>query len=128
MRASLFPYPLSGQLACAIQNVTEAKCNYSTIGRLIPLYTAEDACWYMYLCVYGHTFSKSMDPPGMVANPARGQLFFSFFSFISLIADGPHHYHPACGHKGASHLSPVHALQFFIAMQVQHSYNSSTNG
>ena len=54
--------------------------------------------------------------------------YFLFFSFISLIADGPHHYHPACGHKGSSHLSPVHALQFFIAMQVQHSYNSSTNG
>ena len=36
-----------------------------------------------------------------------------FFSYISLIADGPHHYHPACGHKGSSHLSPVHALQFF---------------
>ena len=42
--------------------------------------------------------------------------FFSFlFSFISLIADGPHHYHPACGHKGSSHLSPVHALQFFLS-------------
>ena len=54
-------------------------------------------------------------------------LFFFLFSFISLIADGPH-YHPACGHKGSSHLSPVHALQFAIAMQVQHSYNSSTNG
>ena len=38
---------------------------------------------------------------------------FFFFSFISLIADGPHRYHPACGHKGSSHLSPVHALQFF---------------
>ena len=38
---------------------------------------------------------------------------FIFFSFISLKADGPHHYHPACGHKGSSHLSPVHALQFF---------------
>ena len=24
--------------------------------------------------------------------------FFFFFSLISLIADGPHHYHPACGH------------------------------
>ena len=32
---------------------------------------------------------------------------------ISLIADGPHHYHPACGHKGSSHLSLVHALHFF---------------
>ena len=36
-----------------------------------------------------------------------------FFFFISLIADGPHRYHPACGHKGSSHPSPVHALQFF---------------
>ena len=25
--------------------------------------------------------------------------FFFFFSLISLIADEPHHYHPACGHK-----------------------------
>ena len=41
-------------------------------------------------------------------------VFFLFlFFFISLIADGPHHCHPACGHKGSSHLSPVHALQFF---------------
>ena len=36
--------------------------------------------------------------------------FFFFLSFISLIADGPHHYHPACAHKGSSHLSPVHFL------------------
>ena len=48
-------------------------------------------------------------------------VFFFSFAFISLIADGPHHYHSACGHKGSSHLSPVHALQFFIVMQVQHS-------
>ena len=47
---------------------------------------------------------------------------------FSHVADEPHHNHPACGHKGFSHLSPVHALQFFIAMQVQHSYNSATNG
>ena len=40
-------------------------------------------------------------------------LFLFSFSFVSLIADGPHHYHPACGHKGSSHLSPVHALHFF---------------
>ena len=46
---------------------------------------------------------------------ARCYFFFFFFSFISLIADGPHHYHPACGHKGSSHLSPVHALQFFYS-------------
>ena len=28
----------------------------------------------MYVCMYGHTYSKSMDEPGKVANPARGQL------------------------------------------------------
>ena len=26
-----------------------------------------------YVCVYGDTYSKSMDQPGKVANPARGQ-------------------------------------------------------
>ena len=25
--------------------------------------------------MYGHTYSKSMDQPGKVANPARGQLY-----------------------------------------------------
>ena len=25
-------------------------------------------------CMFGHTYSKNMDQPGMVANPARGQL------------------------------------------------------
>ena len=25
-------------------------------------------------CMYGHTYSKSTDQPGKVANPARGQL------------------------------------------------------
>ena len=29
---------------------------------------------YMCVCVYDHTYSKSMDQPGKVANPARGQL------------------------------------------------------
>ena len=33
------------------------------------------SCWaYMYVCMYGHTYSKSMDQPGKVANPARGKL------------------------------------------------------
>ena len=45
-------------------------------------------------------------------------------NFTSFIADGPR-CHPACGHLGSSHLSPVHALRVFIAMQVQHSYKSS---
>ena len=29
---------------------------------------------FMYVCMYGHTYSKSMDQPGKVANFARGQL------------------------------------------------------
>ena len=28
----------------------------------------------MYVCMYGHTYSKSMDQPGKVTSPARGQL------------------------------------------------------
>ena len=28
----------------------------------------------MYVCMHGHTYSKGMDQPGKVANPARGQL------------------------------------------------------
>ena len=36
-----------------------------------------------------------------------------YITFL-LLADGPHHYHPAntCGHEGFFHLSPVHALRF----------------
>ena len=36
--------------------------------------------------------------------------------------------HPACGYEGSSHLFPFFAIWFFIAMQVQHSYNLSTHG
>ena len=28
----------------------------------------------MYVCMYGHTYSSSMDQPGKVASPARDQL------------------------------------------------------
>ena len=69
-------------------------------------------------------FKKNQDAPRPSEHPpVRGKnvktfrwdhrLFSFSFSFISLIADGPHRYHPACGHKGSSHLSPVHALHFF---------------
>ena len=38
------------------------------------------------VCMYGHTYSKSMDQPGKVANPARGQLNrengFSLSAFV----------------------------------------------
>ena len=30
--------------------------------------------WFWYVCMYGHTYSKSIDQPGEVANPARSQL------------------------------------------------------
>ena len=35
--------------------------------------------------------------------------------------------HPACGHETSSHLSPVLPSRICFAMQVQHSYHSSTN-
>ena len=34
----------------------------------------ERGCMYVRLCMYGHTYSKSMDQQGKVDNPARGQL------------------------------------------------------
>ena len=58
----------------------------------------------------------SRPPQPLLEHPPKRTTFhvlLFFFFFISLIADGPHHYHPACGHKGSSHLSPVHALQLF---------------
>ena len=36
--------------------------------------------------------------------------------------------HPACGHEGYFHLSPVFALYVLIAMQGQHSYNLLNSG
>ena len=51
--------------------------------------------------------------PSMTKGSYAAFSFLFFFSLISLIANGPHHYHPACGHKGSSRLSPVHALEFF---------------
>ena len=38
---------------------------------------SKEACFpgvFMYVCMYGQTYSNSMDQPGKVANPARGQL------------------------------------------------------
>ena len=31
-------------------------------------------CDDLHVCMYGHTYSKSMDQPGKIASPARGQL------------------------------------------------------
>ena len=36
---------------------------------------------YRILCLYSRTCSKSMDQPGMVANPARGQLNIENYFF-----------------------------------------------
>ena len=35
---------------------------------------SRDSSRVLYACIYGHTYSKSMDQPGKVANTARGQL------------------------------------------------------
>ena len=48
-----------------------------TMGHLLCACLSHIHYWYevgMYVCIYGHTYSKSMDQPGKVANPARGQL------------------------------------------------------
>ena len=39
------------------------------------LYYCSNTYLLLYVCsMYGHTYSKAMDRPGKVANPARGQL------------------------------------------------------
>ena len=49
--------------------------------------------------MYGHTYSKSMDQPGNVANPARGQLNrennITLFEFVpeNLVPRQPAHLH-----------------------------------
>ena len=66
-------------------------------------------CAGFTLCSCRHSLSI----PYLYSKGSHVLSFLFLFSFISLIADGSHHYHPACGHKESSHLSPVHALQFF---------------
>ena len=70
---------------------------------------------YNILRIVYNTVTMTMPPTPPLLFEKHTFIFFLFFLFffISLIADGPNHYHPACGHKGSSHLSPVHALQFF---------------
>ena len=60
--------------------------------------------------------------------PISCSLFFFFFSFISLIADGPHITILPVVTKDLPISPRFTPYNFFIAMQVQHSYNSSTNG
>ena len=55
-----------------------------TMGHLLCACLSHIHYWYevgMYVCIYGHTYSKSMDQPGKVANPARGQLNREKFIF-----------------------------------------------
>ena len=71
---------------------------------------------YLYYICYIYIFPTAVkNTINIISSTSYNKtlFLFFFFAFISLIADGPHHYHPACGHKGSSHLSPVHALQFF---------------
>ena len=89
--------------------------------------------WIFDISLYEKSINQSRD---QILRRERGQgnIIFTFPAQLTtskignLVADGPQLYHPGCGHYGSSHLSPVRALRFFIAMQVQHSYSSSSNG
>ena len=58
--------------------VSEAKTEIMCLrARGVPESTAifsVETAGQVYVCMYGHIYSKSMDQPGKVANPARGQL------------------------------------------------------
>ena len=45
--------------------------NSSSADIMVHICTAE---FIVHVCMYRHTYSKSMYQPGKVANPARGQL------------------------------------------------------
>ena len=45
-------------------------CQFSSVNWT----TAFGVVYVLYVCMYGHTYSKSMNQPGKVANPARDQL------------------------------------------------------
>ena len=61
-----------------LSQVTMDQLIYASISHTHYCYEVGIACWKVpakkYVCLYGHTYSKSMDQPGKVANPARGQL------------------------------------------------------
>ena len=47
---------------------------YNTCTVNVVLVDASVTCTVMYVCGYSQNFQQSMDQPGMVINPARGQL------------------------------------------------------
>ena len=58
------------------------------------------------VCIYGHTYSKSMDQPGKVANPARGQLNRENQYFLSAFA--PENLVPRDGFGSPVPCQPAH--------------------
>ena len=96
------------------------------------------SCWCNPQNIYSYLYSRSLPPTARF--PAERSVLCIFFvscvSHLRPIVLNVLHYqvhllqccHPvnACGHEGSFHLSPVLALWTSIAMQVHHSYKSST--
>ena len=63
-------------LSCALPetNVDDSGRHFIILGSNIHPCHHESSCGEESSCLYGHTYSKSMNQPGKVANPARGQL------------------------------------------------------
>ena len=85
-------------------------------------------CTISAFSLYGEYVVRSFLPNGVFLPCHHGWIFDIILLCENSINSINHHYHPARGHWRSSYLSLVHALRFFIAMQVQQSYNSSTNG
>ena len=67
---------------------------YSTLIYKLDSNTVDPRCYsYLlkkfstYVCMYGHTYTKSMDQPGKVANAARGHLISVLCVFFPFILD-----------------------------------------
>ena len=82
------------------------------------------------LCVVqdAHRYSAVVFESYVPYCPSGRNYYYYFFSFISLIADGLHHSILPVVTKDLPISPRFTPYTFFIAMQVKHSYNSSTNG
>ena len=74
-----------------------------TLARKLILSNKDVSIYIFTSYIFGFSYSTRFLAPleqsaGTFVQLQHTLLFIFLFSFISLIADGPHHYHPACGH------------------------------
>ena len=106
-RGGSAPRDSSGSLASGEKispRIVSVRSNTGETSGSRPLQRQEDALMVPKSRACSREGSAPRDSSGSLASGEK---------IYPRIVDGPHHYHPACGHKGSSHLSQAHALHFF---------------